>query len=289
VSKRHGRNKAKFRAEKEKDRKIATITFLIIILSCVAVSSYLSHIILGGPSRADQAAPQQFKPENTDSGLKAAIVDQVSLSFSNQTFVQSAVAILEGANYSVDYYRGGGVTVDFFRNLGTHDYDVIILRVHSTATGSQGKESPVVLFTSELYSSNKYVSEQLKGELEMVSFTELQPPTYFAITPTFVVSAMRGSLDNATVIMMGCEGLSNTKMAEAFIDKGAKTYISCYGSVSESYADQVTIQLLQHLVSERQTVEQAVQFTMSEAEPSSAGSSNLGYYPFESGEYTIQK
>jgi hypothetical protein len=66
---------------------------------------------------------------------KAAIVDQGSLaptSRPNPVFIKKATAILEEAGFSVDYYPGEAVTVEFYRNLPNYGYDFIILRTHSS-------------------------------------------------------------------------------------------------------------------------------------------------------------
>jgi hypothetical protein len=89
--------------------------------------------------------------------------------------------------------------------------------------------------------------------------------------------------------MMGCEGLNNTRMAEAFIEKGAKVYIGWTSSVSASYTDQATAHLLQHLIAEKQTIKQAIDNTMKEVGLDLAYSSTLGYYPLESGDCSIQR
>jgi len=73
--------------------------------------------------------------------LKAAIVDQLSLKFPNQTYVETATDILEQARYMKDHHPSENVTVEFFRNLPTHRYNMIILRVHSTATNPDMTEA----------------------------------------------------------------------------------------------------------------------------------------------------
>lgn len=153
-------------------------------------------------------------------------MDQESLTFPNQEFAQTAKTILQTAGYVVDYFSGEDVTVDFWRNLPTHNCTLIILRVHSTAAELAGKdraECPVVFFTSETYSRDKYLWEQFDDQLDIVSYTMPQPPYYFGTTPKFVTLSMSGMFQNTVVIMMGCEGLNNTKMAEAFVEKGSES------------------------------------------------------------------
>ena len=163
--------------------------------------------------------------------------------------------------------------------------------MHSTAAELQDEEfveTPVCLFTSEPYSTKTYLYEQLTDQIVMVSYTMPQPPYYFGIMPEFVAQSMKGSFQNSIIIMMGCEGLNNTKMAEAFIEKGAKAYISWKGMVSAPHTDQATTHLLQHFLIEKQTLKEAISETSKDAGPDPIYKSLLTYYPLEAGDYTIQ-
>lgn len=283
--------KAQIRAEKNREGRIARAIFLAIILLAAAISGYFGYTILdSSPSLSFSGPTLQFKPENPNPELKAAIIDELSLTSPNQTFVQAATDIIEQANYSVDYYSGEKVTVDLFRNLPTLGYGIIILRVHSGAVGLEGTQKifSVDLSTSELYSSTKYVYEQLTGQLDKDLVTGLGQ-YYFGIGSGFVTSSMKGKFQNTTVIMMGCQGLTSTDMAKAFIEKGAKAYISWSGSVSVSHTDQATITLLQHLILQKQSIKQAGENTTEELGLDPIYNSTLGYYPIGSGNYTIPR
>lgn len=288
---------------KERHERVATAIFLIFILSMVILSAYFASTILSPSLGQSSVEPTlQFKPENPNSKLKAALVDQVSLSIPDQAFVQTAAKILVQANYSVDYYSGEKVTVEFYRNLPTHGYNMVILRVHATeeqfggtARGEEQRaplELPLIpwsqlLFTSEQYSTTKYVAEQLEGQILQAGYS-LESQGYFAIAPSFVTSSMNGTFQNTSVIMMGCGGYGNNRTAKAFIEKGAKAYIGWNGGVLASYTDEATTNLLQHLATEGQTIKQAVENTMKELGPDSESKSTLSYYPPEAGDYAIQ-
>jgi cell division protein FtsB len=275
--------KAQIRAEKERQRRIGTVIFTALILIVVLFSAYFGNSLLSQPQ--NQTLSQE------PSQPKAAIVDQLSLTYPNQTFIEAATNILKQAGYSVDYYPGEEVTVEFYRNLPTHGYKIIILRVHSSAAELKGKEfveTLVGIFTAEQYSQTRYVYEQLTDQLVIASsYTMPQPPYYFAIVPKFVTSSMKGTFKNTVIIMMGCKGLNNTKMAEAFIEKGAKAYIGWKGSVSASHTDTATISLLQHLITEKQTIKQAIENTMKEVGPDPTYKSQLTYYPLEAGDTCV--
>ncbi len=262
--------KHKIREEKKRQERIGLAVTVAILTTFI--SGFLIYSML-------TSSPQNQEASST-SEPKAAIVDHLSLTVPNQTFIETAANTLKQAGYKVDYYLGEKVTVEFYRNLPTHDYNIIILRVHSTAIYGQ-------LFTSEPYSSTKYVSEQLTDQVLKFSFYG-EPPYYFGISPLFVKYSMKGKFQNATIIMMGCDGLRNTDMAQTFIERGAKVYISWNESVSASHTDQATTRLIQHLILEKQTIRQAIDNTMEEVGLDPAYNSLLVYYPLEAGDHTIQ-
>jgi len=275
--KKHKGTKAEIRAYKKRSTLIGTAIIATILVVVIALSSFLIYSYLNSSSN---------QPPTSE--LKAAIVDQLSLTVPNQTFIETATNILETANYTVDYYPGEDVTVGLYRNLPTHGYRLIILRVHSSGTMlKEGEfvESQVIFFTSEPYSKKRYVFEQWDDQLGMASYAPPDPPYYFSIHPEFVTSSMKGKFQNTTIVMMGCEGLSNTvekdaiAMAEALIKKGAKVYIGWSGDVSATHTDQATIRLLDHLITEKQTIKQAVTETMKEVGSDPIDGSILRYYP----------
>jgi len=268
--------KAWIRAEKRKQSRIGLAIFLALILIIVVPSTYYSCNILSRHN--SQTITNELKP-------KAAIVDQLSLTFPNQTFVEAVTNILKKAGYSVDYYPGEVVTVDFYRNLPTYGYKLIILRVHS-ALGWYG-EPPVCLFTSEPYSQGRFMYEQLTNQLTRAYYdVSGEGKYYFGILPEFVRSSMSGTFDNSIIIMMGCNGLTYTDMAKAFVDKGAKVYIGWYESVSVSHTDTATIKLLQHYLIEKLTLKQSIKETFKEVGFDPTYKSLLIYYPLEAGEQT---
>jgi hypothetical protein len=223
--------------------------------------------------------------------LKAAIVDQLNISYPNQTFWQTAQNILSAEGYKVYYYYATLITVDFYRNLAAHGFDIIILRVHSAL--AQEQSDILALFTSELYDENKartnYLWDVLASPPRLVkAHASAEEPEFFAITPQFIKD-MPGRFDNSIIIMMGCDGLTYTTMADAFIKKGAKVYISWDGPVSASHTDHATTHLLRYLVTEKQTVRNAVTQTNNNVGADPSYGSKLSWYPSTEGEYHLSK
>lgn len=276
--------KHKIREEKGRERRIVSTITVTILITVISISGFAISSILNQPPTSQTVSTSE---------PKACIVDQGGVAPTagyNKTFIQTTTNILKQAGYTVDYYPGEEVTVEFYRNLPTHEYELIILRVHSTAAAYQEEEfveAPVCFFTCEPYSKTKYIYGQLTDQIACVSYNTPQPPYYFAITPKFITSSMNSKFNNTVIIMMGCEGLHNAKMAEAFIQKGAKVYISWNEMVSASHTDQATTKLLKHLITEKQTIKQAVIETMEEVGPDPIDYSILLYYPLESGNYVF--
>ena len=265
--------KHKVREEREREKRIAVALTVAVLTAIIAISGFAIYSTLNPGQTISTGQP------------KAAIVDQGSLSPAggpNPYFIENVTNILKQAGYTVDYYPGEKVTVESYRNLPTHNYELIILRVHSALR--KGAEPPVALFTSESYSQNRYVYEQLAEKLTIVHYdVGGEEQLYFGIVPNFVKSSLNGRFQNSIIIMMGCNGLTYTDMANAFVEKGVKLYISWDGPVSISHTDEATANLLKHLITENQTAANAVAATMQEIGPDPTYQAKLLSYPTSAG------
>jgi hypothetical protein len=234
---------------------------------------------------------------------RAAIVDQLALTSPDQPFIDEATATLKQAGYAVDYYPSDQVTVDFYRDLPTHGYGLILVRAHSgfALKDSSGLAQEVrgqgetFVFTSEPYSQDKYLQDQRDRRLSVAFYFDLSGvkvdldamtqaykslPRYFGVKPGFIASSSRGKFDKTTVILMGCNGLASNALAKAFASKGAQAVVGWDDLVSASHTDAATERLLTHLVVEGAPVQQAVASTMAEVGPDPTyGGKLLVYLP----------
>jgi hypothetical protein len=251
--------------------EVVIFVFVVLLLSLIFYS-FLR------PSNVGQL------PENLGTH-RAAILDQLSLYLPNQAFIENSTSILENAGFDVDYYPGNEITVDFFRRLPSLGYKLIIMRVHSGLMFKENKITKnVTFFTSETYSTSKYVLEQLRDEVvpAIVAFTPTfmeNQPVYFAVAPEFVKSSMEGRFENTVIIMMGCNGLSYTPMAGALIQRGALVYIGWNLPVSIDYVDNATRHLLNGLISEKKTILDAVVDTRNKVGTDPNYDAELVFYP----------
>lgn len=229
-------------------RLLAPLAVVTVVLLAAAIGGAILLISSGA------SEPSDPRP-NT-----AVIVDHLSLTVPNPRFAESATDTLEKAGYSVDYYPGEEVTVDFYRNLQTAGYELIIFRTHSSRIrGEWGGRfyDETVFFTSEAYDRTEYVEEQREFRLGQVYAYE-GGPRYFGVGAGFIRSDMKGDFEGSTVIMMGCNGLVTDTTGQAFIDRGAEAVISWDSDVSASHTDEATQRLLQRLLLDGLTPEDAV-------------------------------
>ncbi len=267
---RRGKGKRRFGRSRRSPglwRKITVLAAAAIVIPLVAVSAWFVF----------------FRSDEPPGPPRAAIVDQLSLTFPNPAFVQEATDTLQQAGYTVDYYPGEQVTVDFYRRLPVRNYGLIIFRTHADRIQGiwQGKQiDEVILFSSEPYNERKYLEDQAAKRLTIARYYE-GGERYFGISPDFIEDRMLGKFDETTILMMGCEGLVSERTAEAFVQKGAKTYISWDETVSAAHTDAASERLLGYLLIEGLPAEEAVAQTMTEIGPDPTYGSVLLVYPSE--------
>jgi hypothetical protein len=232
----------------------------------------------------------QPSPENNGEP-SAAIIDQLYSMQPNQAFINKSTEILEAYGLKVDLYQGDEVTVDLYGKLPSYGYELIIFRAHAGLLFHEEDSQAVVreatcIFTNEEYSERKHISEQLNGELAKARVAEGYP-TVFAIGARFTKHSMDGEFDNTVIIMMGCNCLHLTDLALAFYEKGASSYLAWDGMVELEYVDNATITLLEKLLSEELSIQEAVEETMSEEGPDPNYGATLQYYPAHSANQSV--
>ncbi|UCE96768.1 MAG: hypothetical protein JSV51_04035 [Candidatus Bathyarchaeota archaeon] len=222
--------------KKGPDKKLLYgVTLATIILLAVLVTYYLFY---------------QPNSEN----WTASIVDQLSveegLINQSKTFNASSTSILRAAGFDVKYYPGPVITVEFYKNLPLNGGKIIVLRAHSTVRTATDF---VDLFTSEPYNELKERQYSPYGDqISHARFLSWPFTEYFAIGPTFVKNsinpAMKGTFADSLIILMGCQSLNRTSMAEALVERGAKVVIGWTDWISLGETDNVTLALLEYLL-----------------------------------------
>jgi len=273
------------RHKEKKSRKklLSGIIVVIFILLCLATYSYLKSFYQNSPN------PSPFDQLSN----KVAIVDHLGFreETKNETFKISSTKMLETSGFDVTYYPGEDINIDFYRNLISRNYGMIIFRVHSAIILGLGNNESLGFFTSQLENeswyepTSRYYNDFVNSRIVRGLFPEDPTTYYFAIAPGFIKKY--GNFQNTIIIIMGCDGLKYNVMAEAFIKTRAKVCIGWNGLVGASHTDHATTRLLQQLT-QGNTVKEAVNKAMNEVGPDQEYESVLKYYPEESGSCTIQ-
>ena len=265
------------------------ITSIGIIAVLIAGTSYL---LLDSPQVTTQ---------------KAVIIDSLYDDVPNKYFHDQAKKYLEDAGYEVDIYVTENATVNLFKKLPSMNYQFIVMRTHALEAETEG--SPIMIFTGEKYSEEKYISEQLFGQLqrgtplldrtysinedESTGWVQIDENTrmisspahfgeekdeYFVVSPQMITDGMEGRFPNSTILLGGCSTLKNPSMAESFVKKGASEVIGWDDFVSSSDNDRALLELLEKTLGENMTAHQALDEVMSDWKSNPKYESKMHYF-----------
>lgn len=212
---------------------------------------------------------------------KVLIVDQLAVDAQNKTFNTNVESIFKAAGVSYDVVNGTEVTVNFYRDLPSMGYGLILVRSHSGLLFPRDPKNPIYLFTGELYSQQKYQQEQLDGSLSGCAVTA-SSPAYFCIAPTFVTRHMNGTFQGTVLLLNGCDTLINYNLANAFLLRGAFGFTGLDEYVSAEHMDTAMNRFLEDFVTHGMTLAQSVQDVVEKIGPDPYYHSNFRFYP-ESG------
>ena len=256
---------------------------MAVIILVVSIGSllYTSRNSLLYPVSSARARP-----------FTAALIDEVS-AFLNQTtglwqplipdpaFLNQTTSLLTLAGYKVDSYPPSSVTIDLLKRLPSMGYGIVVLRNHST--GFQGDVISIV--TSELYTQDRYPFEQLTDQVVPV-YLGVAKQTFFGITPLFVRDSMQGFFQDSIIVMMGCTGLTNSEMAQAFVSRGAQVYVS-WDQVVQAYRTDVSTTIFWQQMISGHSVRDSTLIATRDGPADPVYKSRLVFYPENEGSMTL--
>ena len=240
---------------------------------------------------------------------KAVIIDQLYDDIPNEYFHFKATEYLMQAGYEVDVFTTEKITVDFFKHLPEQNYHFIIVRTHGAADSSD--DNVVTLFTGERYTEDKYIQEQLFGQVKKgAPFAEvnfridkhaqsdwikindsaitisgpaihetISEDNYFLIPPKLVSDSMVGKFPSSTIILGGCNTMTNLSMAEALVDRGASMVIGWDDEVGSIDNDDTLLKVLEKTLKDNQKIEEVIDSVLEERKwANQYYPANLRYY-----------
>lgn len=224
----------------------------------------------------------------SDAPLKAVIIDQLSDEFPNKVFHQQATKYFEEAGYQVDVVTTKDVTVDFYKTLPEKNYKIVIVRTHGA---DSDKNDNVVLFTGEKYQEDKYIQEQLFGQVtkaaplleiaykptdesesnwvivndtysylkSSIQQEEKAENAFFAISPKLVSDSMKGKFDGTIFVLGGCNTLANPSLSNSLIKRGASTVIGWDDTVGNADNDRAILYFLDSFLVQGFDIDESVE------------------------------
>jgi len=281
---------------KDNFRKYFRLQIVLALIAVIAVTGALFFLSQGS---------MQFT--TYDGPLRAVIIDQLYDEMPNKFFHEEATKYLNAAGYQVDIVTTKDITVDFYKNLPKMHYKYVVVRTH----GAENSED-VVLFTGEKYSEDKYITEQLLGQVQKAApllevaysvnddgkskwvivnetYSYMTTPAnpvmeakneYFAISDDLVNHAMDGHFDDTIFLLGGCNTLSNPSLAKSLIDKGALMVVGWDNKVGNVDNDYAMLHFLQNTLVENFTVDEVLEgLPQNQNQEYMSYPATLTYYP----------
>jgi len=280
------------------------ISHKIIILTIALVVIFSSIVTLSLQENVIQNEIYSY-----DGVPRAVIIDQLHNDIPGTSFQTKATELLTTAGYEVDVFTTDELLVDFYKKLPLMNYEFIVVRSH--AIGSNGpnidEDEPVAIFTGEKYRDDKYIHEQLSGQIlkgAPFQFSNLDVSVdlsqwnqsegaieistswefiddsdpYFLIGSKYVDEQMEGRFPNSVVVLAGCSTLSNPSLAKSFINRGASTVIGWDNLIENFNNDSTTLLVLENLLIKNMETREAVQAAMELNGRSNQYKAKLSYY-----------
>ena len=204
---------------------------------------------------------------------KAVLIDQLHDDIPNLGFQQNLTEYFETAGYEVDLYTTKDITVDFYKELPSMNYEFIVARTHALAFGTV--ETSASLFTGEKYELYKYTQEQLAyqvGKGVPYSFTDskkidnenLSNQTYFVVGSKFVDQVMVGEFPGSVIVLAGCDTTKNGLLPLSLLERGASAVVGWDNTVLSDQNDEMVLALLEKMLVNSEEVSEAVSSVMNE-------------------------
>jgi len=218
---------------------------------------------------------------------KAVIIDQLYRDIPDPHYQNQTMRYLLDAGYDVDLYTTEDITIDFYKELPSMDYEFILFRTHSLAI--YGKNPSEWIFSGELYSNKVHISETLSGQLspgvpfivtedQTITYSEALNERHFMIGSKFIDESMVGHFPESVIILGGCETMPHELLAEALVKRGASSVIGWNELVGSGYNDRVITSLLEEILVNGLEIDQAIELVMEDFKKDKKSSLRLKHF-----------
>lgn len=172
-------------------------------------------------------------------------------------------------NFVINTVTNEDCTIESLQKIT--DYGIVVLDTH----GAGGK----LLFTSEK-ADLKNVLLDLKDYISGVKcLVTMKGGTYLAVTHKYIRNKLEGSFPNSIIFNSSCESMKTDFLANAFISKGAKTYVGFNGALSNTIGSEKEKEFFSALVgNDLKTTGQSYVFDPKAASYVMSGSKDMRFY-----------
>ena len=168
------------------------------------------------------------------------------------------------------------------------NYKFIYLRTHSVEAVES--KNLTFLFTDEKYDVNKYIYEQLSGQIQrgipiydqllvdaMIKDEAIPDEIYFMIGSKFMDELAIGKFPQSVIIIGGCESTRTHDLAESLILRGASVVVGWNSSITAQENDKVMLALLEETLINKIGIREGIISVMEEFGENLKYSSKLHY------------
>jgi len=218
---------------------------------------------------------------------KAVIIDQLAIDLPNPHYQNQTMSYLLDAGYDVDLYTTEDITIDFYKELPTMDYEFIVFRTHALAI--YGKNPSEWLFSGEKYSNKVHITETLSGQLspgvpfivtedQTITYSQALKERYFMIGSKFIDESMVGQFPGSVIILGGCETMPQEFLAESFVNRGASSVIGWNKLVGSAYNDRAIVSLLEEILVNGLKIDESIDLVMEDFKTDEKSNPMLKHY-----------
>jgi len=194
----------------------------------VPLSQQTRGLLSTAPRRAAQsyAAPSvnaENYIQNKNVLIWAAFEDKFSIDMAptlNTIFSNSPVSL------EIKHLQNEQCTRASLLNL--NNYGIIVFDTH-------GCDGDVILTREEAPAYSQLSQDDVQSLVSGINYiSTIDAVTYYAVSSKFFRNKLNGTMPNSVIFNGSCESMKTKNLAEAFITKGAKTYLGFKESVSTS-------------------------------------------------------
>jgi hypothetical protein len=226
---------------------------IIIVLIALVGISLATYIFITSNQE------ERLLIRNAEARGRVLIADSLSIDYPNPELINYIASLFRSKGYAVDIYYGEDVNLSLYSNLT--NYEIIILRIHGGKAQYRDKDGNI-RYLNGLFTGLKWRDEYLELKKQWIA-TRAYPfnstEAYLAVLPKFFEEKFKGGfIENSVMIVASCFSLYTPDIADALFRRGLSKFIGWRDVVTLEHMDNVIKRLVEKVVLEDKSWDQAV-------------------------------